>query len=43
MMARVMAVAKRVAGEQQQQVQWQQGWQARDGNKGDDIKDFSVW
>ncbi len=33
--ARAMATVLRVLGEQQQQGQWQLGWQATDGNKGD--------
>ncbi len=34
MVARAMATATRVAGEQQQQGQVQQGWWANDGDKG---------
>jgi hypothetical protein len=35
MVARVMATASRVVGDQQQQGQWQQGWRLSNGNKGD--------
>ncbi len=31
---RVMAMAKRVAGKQQQQGQWRQGWRVNDCDKG---------